>query len=329
MTVGGVAGTTCKPSWDGFAHTWVSPFNGFSSVVPLADRYDPTTNPTGARGSFTDGMVNIFGIDRRTGFARTVFDNVGVQYGLKALDSGDISITEFLDLNEKIGGLDVDGNYIPDRSEANLKGLEIAYRDGVVTSGENLTLPIIDTRDYRDNVIDIHTRIRTFMKLERLKKANGTTANEVNWLTPRGTAPGVNLARLALLAHNEWLENIAADGSDDAYAAKVIRNKPSWVKDACWDANGVKHEEQFTLTGPSVCNTLFPINSTVRLAAGGTLSGSILKCHLKPVDRRDYSVHFSAAEMARLKAIFPQGVCDWSKPGVKERPIQGVWHEYD
>jgi Tannase-like family of unknown function (DUF6351) len=328
-TVGGVQGTTCKASWDAFAHTWVSPFNGFSAVVPLAARYNPITNPTGARGTFTDGMVNIFGIDPQTGFARTVFDNVGVQYGFKAVNSGDISVSEFLDLNERIGGLDVDGNYIPDRSEANLQGLEIAYRDGVVTSGENLTLPIVDVRDYRDNVVDIHTRIRTFMKLARLKKANGTIANEVNWLTPRGTAPGVNLAQLALLAHNEWMENILADTSDDAYAAKVIRNKPSWAKDACWDASGVKHEETFTLTGPSVCNTLFPINATVRLAAGGTLSGSILKCQLKPIDVADYAVSFSATDLARLQAIFPHGVCDWSKDGVKERPIAGVWRDYE
>jgi hypothetical protein len=325
----GVAGTTCKPSWNAFAHIWVSPFNGFSAVVPLSARYDPTTNPTGARGSFTDGMVNIFGIDPPTGFARTVFDNVGVQYGLLALNRGDITVAEFLDLNQKIGGLDVDGNNVPDRSQANLQGLEIAYRDGVVTSGENLTLPIIDTRNYMDDIIDIHTRIRTFAKLERLKKANGTTANEVNWLTPRLAPTGVNVARLALLAHNEWLERIAADASNDAYAVKVIRNKPSWAKDTCWEANGTPHEETFTLTGSSACNTLFPINSTVRLQAGGTLSGSILKCQLKPIDPADYRVAFTAAESGRLTAIFPQGVCDWSKAGVKERPISGVWREYD
>ncbi|MFN2550053.1 MAG: DUF6351 family protein, partial [Myxococcales bacterium] len=141
----GTPRTTCV-TWNGFAHTWVSPFNGFDAVVPLAARYDPTTNPTGARGSFTDGMINVFGADPQTSFARTVFDNVGVQYGLKALNRGAITVDEFLDLNEKIGGLDVDGNYIPDRSAANLQGLERAYRDGVVTSGENLTLPIIDTR---------------------------------------------------------------------------------------------------------------------------------------------------------------------------------------
>ena len=327
-TVGGVAGTTCKPSWNAFAHIWVSPFNGFDAVVPLAARYDPTSNPGGARGSFTDGMINVFGFDSHTGFARTVFDNVGVQYGLHALNRGQITPDEFLDLNEKIGGIDVDGNSVPDRTAANLRGLEIAYGNGVVTSGQNLTLPIIDTRNYTDEVIDIHTRIRTFAKLERLKTANGTTANEVNWLTPRLGATGVNIAQLALRAHNEWLENISADATRDSYAAKVIRNKPAWVKDACWETNGTRHDETFTRTGPSVCNSLFPIYSTVRIEAGGTLAGDVLKCRLKRIDSGDYAVSFSAAQKARLQAIFPSGVCDWSKRGVKQRPVKAFWLDY-
>ena len=327
-TVGGVAGTTCKPSWNAFAHIWVSPFNGFDAVVPLAARYDPTSNPGGARGSFTDGMINVFGFDSHTGFARTVFDNVGVQYGLHALNRGQITPDEFLDLNEKIGGIDVDGNSVPDRTAANLRGLEIAYGNGVVTSGQNLTLPVIDTRNYTDEVIDIHTRIRTFAKLERLKKANGTTANEVNWLTPRLGATGVNIAQLALRAHNEWLENISADATRDSYAAKVIRNKPAWVKDACWETNGTRHDETFTRTGPSVCNSLFPIYSTVRIEAGGTLAGDVLKCRLKRIDSGDYAVSFSAAQKARLQAIFPSGVCDWSKRGVKQRPVKAFWLDY-
>ena len=327
-TVGGVAGTTCKPSWNAFAHIWVSPFNGFDAVVPLAARYDPTSNPGGARGSFSDGMINVFGFDSHTGFARTVFDNVGVQYGLHALNRGQITPDEFLDLNEKIGGIDVDGNSVPDRTAANLRGLEIAYGNGVLTSGQNLTLPIIDTRNYTDEVIDIHTRIRTFAKLERLKKANGTTANEVNWLTPRLGATGVNIAQLALRAHNEWLENISADATRDSYAAKVIRNKPAWVKDACWETNGTRHDETFTRTGPSVCNSLFPIYSTVRIEAGGTLAGDVLKCRLKRIDSGDYAVSFSAAQKARLQAIYPSGVCDWSKRGVKQRPVKAFWLDY-
>jgi hypothetical protein len=39
----------------------------------------------------------------------------------------------------------------------------------------------------------------------------------------------------------------------------------------------------------------------------------------------DYRVTFTAAEEARLKAIFPQGVCDWSRPGVKQRPLKDSW----
>src|SRR5437867_4005736 len=103
---------TCT-SWNGFANTWASPFNGFSAVVPLSARYDPVTNPTGARGSFFDGIVNVFGTYPGTAIARSAYDNIGVQYGLKALNSGAITKAEFLDLNEKIGGYDIDGHIIP------------------------------------------------------------------------------------------------------------------------------------------------------------------------------------------------------------------------
>jgi hypothetical protein len=132
---------------------------------------------------------------------------------------------------------------------------------------------------------------------------------------------------MALLAHNEWLENILADTSNDPYAVRVVRNKPASLKDACWDAGGVKHEEPFTL-GPSVCNTLFPIYGTVRIAAGGPLAGDILKCQLRPIRFRDYAVSFTPDEKARLRAIFPQGVCDYSLPGVKHRPLDGTWLDF-
>lgn len=128
------------------------------------------------------------------------------------------------------------------RSEANLEAVEIAYRSGVADSGENLTLPIIDMRNYLDDLANIHTRIRTFAKLDRLQRTNGTTANEVNWLTANvGIVP--NLARMALLTHNQWLENILAGTLDAPYAVKVIRNRPASLKDTCWDSAGVAHED--------------------------------------------------------------------------------------
>ena len=63
------------------------------------------TNPSGARPTVFDASRNIYGVDRATGFALRPFDNAGVQYGLKALNEGVISTTQFLDLNERIGGV--------------------------------------------------------------------------------------------------------------------------------------------------------------------------------------------------------------------------------
>jgi hypothetical protein len=334
-TAGPTPGNTiCQNGWAGLANSFQNalgnePGRGFDAVVPVEARYDPVTNPTGVRATIWDGQVNVFGRDPRTGFARSAYDNVGVQYGLKSLNAGHISKEEFLDLNEKIGGLDIDGNIVPLRSAGDLEAIEAAYRTGrVVTSGLSLTLPIIDVRDYRDHLADHHTKVRTFAFLDRLMRANGTTANQVNWLTASTTAPSPNLARMALLAHDEWLEKILADTSADPYAVKVIRNKPASLGDACWDPAGMKHEERFTLDPASVCNTLFPIFGTVRMAAGGPLAGDVLKCQLRPIRVEDYAVSFTSAERARLKAIFPQGVCDYSRPGVKQRPLDDTWLDF-
>jgi hypothetical protein len=330
-TSGATAGqTVCQTGWSGFGialqdATGSVPGRGFDPAVPLALRYHAVTNPTGARGTVWDSNVASIGRDPATGFARSVYDNVGVQYGLKALNSGAITKAEFLDLNEKIGGRDVDGNIVTHRTQGDLKGIGNAYRHGRVTAGDNWTLPTIHTRDYRDFNNDIHTRERSFAVLERWKKAHGTTANLVMWTIPTGTVPGVNLPRMALLAHNEWMESILADTSHRSYAAKVIRNKPATLKDACWDAAGAKYEELPTLDPAARCNQLFPVHENVRIAAGGPVAGDILKCRLKPVNAAKYNVVFSSAELARLQAIFPDGVCDWSQPGVGQKKLKDTW----
>ena len=63
-------------------------------------------------------------------------------------------------------------------------------------------------------------------------------------------------------------------------------------------------------------------------AAGGGLTGDTLKCQLKPLDFGSYPVSFTPAQQTRLSATFPTGVCDWSKPGVDERPPLGTWLDY-
>ena len=79
---------------------------------------DPVLKQKGIRCTFQDNLVNIFGADPATGFARQPFDNVGVQYGLNALNEGKISFAQFIELNSKIGGFDMSGKIVADRMKA-------------------------------------------------------------------------------------------------------------------------------------------------------------------------------------------------------------------
>jgi hypothetical protein len=54
------------------------------------------------------------------------------------------------------------------------------------------------------------------------------------------------------------------------------------------------------------------------------VSENILKCQLKPFSADDYTGAPtgvpSAAQLTRLQAVFPTGVCDWSRPGQYQHP---------
>ena len=107
-----------------------------------------------------------------------------------------------------------------------------------------------------------------------------------------------------------------------------MRAKPADLVDACWTSEGRKIAEPAVYGKASECNTLFPPGSAPRLQAGAPLADDVWKCALKPIDANDYKVAFTDAEKARLKAIFPAGVCDWSKPGLHEKPLKGTWQRY-
>ena len=42
----------------------------------------------------------------------------------------------------------------------------------------------------------------------------------------------------------------------------------------------------------------------------------------------DYEIPFTSAEMGRLRRIFSEGVCDYSRPGVEQLPVIGTWLSY-
>ena len=108
------------------------------SSVKDAVTKDPALKAKGVRCTYQDNQVNVFGTDPKTGFARNPFDNVGVQYGLAALNEGKITFDQFLEVNTRIGGLDINGKIVPQRMAGDPLALRRAYQTGRVNSGEGL-----------------------------------------------------------------------------------------------------------------------------------------------------------------------------------------------
>ena len=302
-------------------------------VLPQSFTYHPMNNPTGVRCDVYEHHVNVYGRDPVTGFARRPLDNVGVQYGLRALNDSVISPTQFLDLNEWIGGYDGDGRFRAARTVADSTAVRIAYETGRLTNGGGglASTPIIDYRAYSDDLEegDVHTRYHSFSMRERLRKANGRIDNHVMLVEDYQYglySTRSPVLREALRQMDQWLEALAADTSPDPQADKVARAKPAGLTDACWsrDEEPLKIVE-VPVRGSGRCEALYPSSPSPREVAGAPLASDIVKCQLKPVDPGDYAIRFSPEEMHRLRGIFPGGVCDWSKPGIGQTGLTGTW----
>jgi len=336
---GYVSPTTCRSLWDApgafntpsqgaYARNWLDPENGagcLGGALAGADSatagnlapqpewvYDAQTNPTGTRCTLPDYMVSIFG-RRPDGFANRPFDNVGVQYGLRAVQSGTVSPEDFVSINEQVGGLDIDWNKVPQRSEADLPALEVAYRAGLVNSfREQRSVPVMDLRGTSN--LEIHTDFNSYVQRARRIKANGHADNQVIWTSgvPLNGEPAPTADSLRLL--DVWVARIKRDTRPGSAEEKVRRNKPADAVDACW-IGGRK------ITDEATCRTAFPYYADPRITAGGPWSDDVLKCQLRPLDRDDYAMtSMTDAQFARLAAVFPAGVCDYTKPGVGEQP---------
>ena len=324
-----------KGAGSGIAHLWLPQGRndaamGLSPCVPEDQLYDPRTNPTGVRCTAQDYMVNVFGrrppsawgpVEKAIGrgFAKRMLDRVGVQYGLKALEAGTISPEQFVDLNEKIGGWDIDAEWRPQRTEADPGAVEIMYRTGQIVEGRRLAdVAIIDYR--RDVRSDLHSNRQAAYVRDRLKAVNGTAANRAEWLAPRGRETPAPLdgggsapiyATLTFPMMDAWLAAVEADRSGLPRAQKIIRNRPADAADGCF-VDG-KRAESDACAG-------YALDGDPLMAAGMPPTRDILKCRLKPLRRGDYKAAFTEAQWARLRAAFPTGVCDWRKPGAGQQP---------
>ena len=291
----------------------------WNDAVPAALRYDPKSNPGGARPTIYDHARNIYGVDPANGFARRTFDNVGVQYGLGALEAGVITPRQFLDLNEGVGGYDADANYVAARSVGDAGAIRRAYQSGLELSGGGglAAIPVFDISGIYNDDGGYHYQWFHFALRERMREANGDTKNHVMW---RGSPVPFDKAWAAFSA---WMEAIAADGSAAPARAKAIRDRPVAAVDGCWTSptDFIDEPQGFSRQPAAPCNARFPSYGFPRLVAGGPLAADILKCELKPLDKADYPARFTPAEWARLTRIFPSGVCDWRKPGVQQTGV--------
>jgi len=299
----------------------------WNAAVPVSMRYDSNPsapNFTGARPTIYDVGVNVYGkgpnpLDPsgKSTIGLRTYDNVGVQYGLTALNSGAISLTQFLDLNENIGGFDTDANPVKSRTVGNTDAILRANQSGLLLNGGGglASMPILDVSNiYGEDTTNYHMQWEHFAARERVLQANGNADNYVMW---RGALAA--LSPESISAFEKWMDAIAADKSTDPLKTKVVRNKPASVVDGCTDKSTPSQfiaEKQVLGTSGTQCNILWPSGRFPRMEAGVSLASNNLKCQLKPIDLADYKASLSANDLNRLRSVFPSGVCDYSKPGV-------------
>jgi len=338
--------TECVNGWRGLSPLVLNPkFGTAPGITPEQQAKVEWTHWNDA--------VNVYGRDPATGFARSTWDNVGVQYGLEALVDGDLTPAEFLDLNATVGGwkdpsqnvqegcpfiaqlcpADIDvwsarnmtppgADGVVPRTEGSVAAMHAAYRSGLVFDGR-IDIPVIDWRHYLDGELNMHNARQSFASRQRMVEGQGSAANQVVWFTDARPARAFDQTPMALGVMDEWLGNLRAHPSRG-----VVANKPAAAVDSCFATDG-------TLTyrgrdawrgildrGPAgPCTQRFPIHGTSRTVAGGPFDEQVYKCARQPVAaalaRGVYGPwHPTSAESARLRQIFPTGVCDYRRPDV-------------
>jgi len=323
----------------GFCQVWVGSFvpaydpkrvANCGAGFPPTLVYDPVLRPNGVRCDILDHEANRIGTFIDTDGVRKankVFDNTGVQYGLRALREGRISAEEFVQVNEGIGSYSPDlvwsgaAGVLPAARVASLAStIERLYFTAASGDARHLSqVAIIDLRGNQNPAGDIHANWRSWAMRERLDNANGTHANQVIWASTPGLAPGAALARKAFLTMDTWLARVEADTSGRSRASKIVRNRPSGLRDQCFATTGATDAEIEDADDVGLGTPACPVTyqSSPRQVAGGPLTEDNFKCRLRPIDFADpVYAGLSTAQRARLQAVFPAGVCDFSRRGV-------------
>jgi hypothetical protein len=235
-----------------------------------------------------------------------------------------------------------------------VEAIEGAFESGLVFSGElPRQVPIIDARHYLEHELDMHNAHQSFAVRERIRRAQGHVDNHAIWFLD--ARPEVDEEATSELFEDgfrvmdRWLRRIERDPAGDVGAAR-----PRAAADRCWSTDGNRStrgddvwsgaveliesgQGAWTDAAPTevdgvpvgACAAQFPLYSTSRIVAGGPVTGDVYKCRTQPVAAAvatglygDWSP--TPEEVARLEATFPEGVCDYSQPGVGQAPTRVV-----
>jgi hypothetical protein len=349
---GGAPGSTeCVRGWRGLTPLALNPH--FGTAGAGSEFYDPAVLAA-VKWTHWDDLRNVYGVGPN-GYARVPSDNVGVQYGLQALNDGNLTPAEFLKLNATIGSwketsemvqegcpfipafcptpfdpwssrnmrLSSDGGVTPaPRREGDMAAARAAYESGLVFRGE-IDIPIIDWRHYLEHQLDMHHSHQSFATRQRMLNWDGRASNQVIWFTDGRPTVAFDQTPMALEVMDEWMANVRANPR-----RSVVRSKPPRAVDSCFAQNGsLIYSGSDAWAGildsqpAGTCMQLFPLFKTSRIVSGGPIEGSIFKCALQPVSKAISKGLYApwtpgAEDVARLEQIFPSGVCDYSKPDV-------------
>jgi hypothetical protein len=342
----------CRKGWQGLLPLAMNPtFTNVAGLDTLAQGVD------GVEWTHWADLVNIYGTDE-DGYARVPWDNVGVQYGLRAFVDGVITAEEFVNLNAMVGGwratkdmvpegfpfttttptqdnfdpwsrrntLPLEGDVAP-RREGDVLAIERAHTSGMVFRGD-VDLPIIDWRHYLEHELDMHNTHQSFAARQRMLDVDGDAGNHVVWFTDARPQTAYDQTPMAFEVIDEWMANIAANP-----AAGVAGNRPARAVDSCFATDGsliASGDDVWSGIlddGPAgTCTSAFPTYTTSRMEAGAPIDGDVFKCETKALAAAltdgtygDRAGEFTVAQVERLERTFPSGVCDRSAPPIRGR----------
>ncbi len=256
----------CTASWRGLSALALNPH--FGDAPGITAEQQAAVEWT----HFAD-LINIYG-RAEDGFARSTWDNVGVQYGLQALHDGNITAEEFIDLNWNVGSwkdeadmvqegcpyiserclaLNFEDTLYPDQidpwswrnattASADMPAARRAADEGAIEAALDsgmvnhgaIEIPMIDLRHYLEDELDMHNSHQSFAIRQRLLDYDGDASNQLIWFVDRNPVGEDVDNTMAAFAVIDEWMANIAANPD----APVSSNRPEGAADSCFDSAG-------------------------------------------------------------------------------------------